>query len=82
MSPQFNSGDYLLLRHCKFPAKEDLVVYTHPHYGDIFKRVCHIDRQGFLLASDNPAGINSQEIGRCQYAHLKGKLLWHIKATS
>lgn len=79
MSPEFLAGDYLLLRICRRPKEGDLVVYRHPHYGDIFKRVASLEVDSFLLTSDNPKGINSTQIGPCQNSLLQGKLLWHIK---
>lgn len=81
MAPGFTPGDYLLLRRCCRVKAGDLVVYQHPQYGAIFKRVSPQPEPGqtFSLCSDNPAGLGQQAIGLCQTTHLRGKLLWRFK---
>jgi phage repressor protein C with HTH and peptisase S24 domain len=81
MIPVYRHGDYILLRICRKVSVNDIVVYQHPDYGNILKRVINISGVNFFLSSDNPAGIGQDKIGRCQKQRLQGKLLWHIKSS-
>lgn len=83
MSPRFQCGDYLLLSTVFFRLKtEDFLVYQHPEFGAIFKRVSSIESTGFQLRSCNSAGISQEKIGLCNEDRIVGKMLWHFAQAS
>ena len=86
MLPRFHAGDYLLLHKCSLVKDGDLIVYDHPSYGQIFKRVLirsaearqqPLDGMSFQLQSDHEEGLSPQQIGDCQPQRIRGKVLWH-----
>ncbi|PID43432.1 MAG: hypothetical protein CSB48_05030 [Proteobacteria bacterium] len=81
MSPSFRHGDYILA--CRWPRwllkPGDVIVLTHPVYGNIIKRIDAIDEQQLTLVGDNPLSISSEKIGSIGKQIKIWKVIKHIK---
>lgn len=84
LSPFFVQGDYVLitrlpssLHHLK-PG--NVVVFRHPAYGTLIKRLDHLSEDGnelFVLGS-HPESNDSRNFGLIPRRWVIGKVLWRI----
>lgn len=80
--PTIANGDYLLIRtFLKKPAINQVIVFDHPTYGTIVKKVCQLLSNGnYLATSTHAEGITSKQIGEISNEQIIGIKLLHIKS--
>jgi len=85
LSPGYQEGDFVVI--VKIPLflhpyhHGDVIVFHHPHYGRLIKRIKVIDiAQGAVyVAGDHPESLDSRQLGPISLNALEGKVIWHIK---
>ncbi len=84
LSPFFVEGDFVVVSKIPFVLrrlkKGDIVVFRHPVYGTMIKKVAHISPDGediFVLGS-HPESTDSRKFGTLSRRRLVGKVIWHI----
>ena len=83
LAPRLRAGDYVLAsswvlrwRPCR-PG--DLVVFDHPEYGRLIKRVERVLPGGALdVRGDDLDSIDSRLFGPVPSAWLRGRVVWEI----
>jgi signal peptidase I len=86
LAPRCRSGDYVVasglalrLRPCR-PG--DLVVFDHPEYGRLIKRVEDVQPGGWLdVRGLDIDSIDSRLFGPLPPASIWGRVIWHIGAS-
>lgn len=85
LSPFFLSGDYVLVRKRtsskdSFPSGS-VVVFDHPIYGRLIKRVLSNDTESktLIVGGDHKDSISSHKLGPIPYSSVVGKAIFHIK---
>jgi len=87
LAPDYQQGDFVLT--IKIPSffyhykTGDVVVFDHPSYGRMIKRVQAISTENdtlFVIGS-HPDSIDSRRFGPIQIQAVLGKVVWHIKKT-
>ncbi len=81
LSPDYQSGDFvLLLQHGKIRVG-DIVVFQQPGYGMLIKRVHGIlaDENQFDVRGSVPESVDSRTFGMIKRAQITGKVIWHIR---
>ncbi len=85
LSPFFVPGDYVLLVDLRFPfqrlAKDDFVVFKHPRFGRLIKKVISInhDLETVQVEGTNSDSVTSDQIGPVQFSDISGKVFLHFK---
>ena len=84
LSPFFVQGDYVLVVKIPFVLRRlkpgDVVVFRHPAYGVMIKRLEHLSEDGevlFVLGS-HPDSNDSRSFGPVPRHWLIGKVIWRI----
>jgi nickel-type superoxide dismutase maturation protease len=84
-SPFFHEGDFVVVSKIPFVLRKikagDIVVFRHPVYGTMIKKVEHISPDGeelFVLGT-HPESTDSRQFGPMQRRQLIGKVVWHIR---
>lgn len=84
LSPFFLQGDYVLvLKHPRFLRRlrpGDVVVFRHPAYGVMIKRLERLSEDGaelFVLGS-HPESNDSRSFGMVPRHWVIGKVIWRI----
>lgn len=86
LSPDFQEGDFVVivkipfLLHLKRIKPGDVMVFNHPDYGVMMKRVQRIsaaDGEIFVLGT-HPSSVDSRQFGPIRQGNLIGKVIWHI----
>lgn len=82
MSPSFNDGDFVLgLTKFISPKIGQVVVVQHSLYGRIIKRISCVQKDGILLAGDNPdEGVSTEAMGRIEQDKITARVIWRIKS--
>ncbi len=77
MSPSYNDGDYCLAlplpRGWIRPGQ--IVLFEHPAYGLMIKRVSAADPNGIRVAGDAPASIAGADLGVIGWSDVRGRVL-------
>jgi len=86
LSPDIQEGDYVLIGTCSFlfPIKKgDTVVFVHPHYGRMIKKVTGIQKkpQTITVSGTHPQSVDSRDFGNISRALITGKVLLHISPS-
>ena len=82
--PEYQEGDYVVLTTIPFFFKSlkggDVVVFRHPDYGELIKKIEHINtEQGTITVIGSlPSSIDSRQFGPINKSDLIGKVLWHV----
>jgi nickel-type superoxide dismutase maturation protease len=82
--PSYREGDYVLIAKIPLvslhPHPGDIVVFHHPHFGILIKRVDYFspDRQSVFLLGTHPDSIDSRQFGFVPLRDLIGKVVWRI----
>ena len=84
LSPEYEEGDYVVI--ITFPfffdslKQGDIVVFHHPVYGTMVKRVERVDlaEQEIFVIGDHPQSLDSRQFGSIPKSWVAGKVLWHI----
>jgi nickel-type superoxide dismutase maturation protease len=85
LSPFFLPGDFVLVR--KRTLSQDslssgsVVVFDHPVYGRLIKRVLSNDTKSktLIVGGEHKDSISSHKLGPIPYSSLIGKVIFHIK---
>ena len=84
LSPFFVQGDYVLVTRLPSALRRikpgDVVVFRHPAYGTLIKRLEHLSEDGqelFVLGS-HPESNDSRKFGLIPRRWVVGKVLWRI----
>lgn len=81
MLPRLTNDDFVVTS-TMFRKLEvgDLVVAKHPQYGDLIKRVAVANhkKDNFVLVSDNPKGLSSEQMGGFSRDDIASKVLMTI----
>ena len=66
MSPPYRNGDYLLTRRYRSsqPRVGDDVVFTHPDFGPVLKRIARIDDGWLTFKGLNALSADTAALGR------------------
>jgi nickel-type superoxide dismutase maturation protease len=81
LSPFLNHGDYILTGRLPGWARRvragDIVVFQHPHYGAMVKRVQSIsaDGDGLFVVGEHPDSFDSRSFGSIPHRWVTGKML-------
>lgn len=85
LSPEYQEGDFVLVLKIPFLLRElqkgDIVVFHHPIYGVMIKRVDGFTPHGeeLLVVGDHPDSTDSRKIGPIKKEALMGRVLWHLR---
>lgn len=84
LSPFFVEGDFVVVSKIPFVLRKikagDIVVFRHPVYGTMIKKVERISPDGeeiFVLGT-HPESTDSRQFGPLRRSQLTGKVIWHI----
>jgi hypothetical protein len=74
MRPGLSEGDFIIaFRRRRAPRPGERVVFDHPSYGTLIKRVDGVHADGTLrCSSDNPAGLDGNAIGPVDPGTVRG----------
>jgi nickel-type superoxide dismutase maturation protease len=85
LSPFFLEGDFVVVSKIPFVLRKikcgDIVVFRHPAYGTMIKKVEQISPDGeeiFVLGT-HPESTDSRQFGPLLRRQLIGKVIWHIR---
>jgi nickel-type superoxide dismutase maturation protease len=85
LSPFFQDGDFVLIIKIPFFLRSvrqgDIVVFHHPVYGTMIKRVEHVSPDGeqIEVIGSHPDSTDSRQFGPIARRALIGKVIWHIR---
>jgi nickel-type superoxide dismutase maturation protease len=84
LSPFLLEGDFVVVSKIPFVLRKikagDIVVFRHPVYGTMIKKVEHTSPDGeeiFVLGT-HPESTDSRQFGPLRRRQLIGKVIWHI----
>jgi nickel-type superoxide dismutase maturation protease len=84
LSPLFLEGDFVVVSKIPFVLRKikagDIVVFQHPVYGTMIKKVEHISPDGaeIFVVGTHPESTDSRQFGPLRRRQLIGKVVWHI----
>jgi nickel-type superoxide dismutase maturation protease len=82
--PVYQDGDYVIISIIPilfaWLHSGDRVVFDHPTYGRLIKRIEQIAQGGrhLFVVGENDDSVDSRRFGAIPRAWLKGKVIWHI----
>lgn len=85
LSPDYEEGDYVVIATFPFLfvylRPGDVVVFTHPAYGLMIKRVEHVENTAgdLWVTGTHPLSIDSRQFGAVKRRDVIGRVLWHIR---
>lgn len=87
LAPDYQEGDFVLT--IRFPLffyrykTGDVIVFDHPPYGRMIKRVQAISpgNETLFVIGSHPDSIDSRQFGPIRTRAVLGKVIWHIKKT-
>jgi nickel-type superoxide dismutase maturation protease len=84
LSPFFMGGDFVVVSKIPFVLRKikagDVVVFWHPVYGTMIKKVEHISPDGeeIFVVGTHPESTDSRQFGPLERRQLIGKVIWRI----
>ena len=84
LSPFFLEGDFVVVSKIPFVLRKivagDIVVFRHPVYGTMIKKVERISPDGeeIFVVGTHPESTDSRQFGPLRRSQLIGKMIWHI----
>jgi len=86
MSPEIREGDFVVISKIPFLIDfcvGDSIVFHHPQYGTLIKRIEKLDdqRQLFWVGGIHPDSLDSHKIGPVRENQIYGKVIWHIRRS-
>jgi nickel-type superoxide dismutase maturation protease len=84
LSPFFVEGDFVVVSKIPFVLRKikagDIVVFRHPVYGTMIKKVERISPDGeeIFVFGTHPESTDSRQFGPLRRSQLTGKVIWHI----
>ncbi len=88
LSPEYQEGDFVLSAKISlFPNSVrcgDVVVFSHPVYGTMIKKVSRITGDGkrIYVIGTHEDSVDSRQFGALSKEALIGKVMWHIRRLS
>lgn len=84
MSPEIMDGDYVVIatspRFLRRLKAGDVIVFQHPGWGRLIKRIAHEDpRLGYYVIGANANSLDSRKLGYILPEAIEGKVIWHIR---
>jgi nickel-type superoxide dismutase maturation protease len=85
LSPFFLEGDFVVVSKIPFVLHKikagDIVVFRHPVYGTMIKKVEQItpDGEEIFVLGTHPESTDSRQFGPLRRGQLIGKVIWHIR---
>ena len=85
LTPEYQEGDFVLTvkipLFCNRYQAGDIVVFDHPAYGRMIKRVQAVfpEKSMLFVTGSHPESIDSQHFGPIRLDSVLGKVVWHIK---
>lgn len=82
--PEYQEGDFVLVAKVPFFLKRiqqgDVVVFDHPVYGLMIKRVDHLipEKDEIFVVGTHVFSVDSREFGPISRKALIGKVVYHI----
>ena len=82
MEPCLSDGDFVLISRWILNLKVgNFVVFTHPKYARLIKKIKAIDAAGnLLLQGCNPTSLSPEKMGWIKRADLEGKVIFQVRA--
>ena len=86
LSPFFDAGDYVLAlerRLWRRPIRPgDVVIFRHPDYGTLIKRVERLEDEGALafVIGANLLSTDSRTFGAIPIAWITDRVIWRVHA--
>jgi len=84
LSPEYKEGDYVVVAALPFffasLRQGDVIVFRHPVYGTMVKRVERVDsaEDEIFVAGSHPRSLDSRQFGPIPRHWVTGKVLWRI----
>jgi nickel-type superoxide dismutase maturation protease len=88
LSPFFLEGDFVVVSKIPFflrrPRPGDVVVFQHPDYGTLIKRLERLSPDGeqVYVVGEHPLSTDSRKFGPLPRRLLQGVVIWHIRKPS
>ncbi len=80
MTPEYQHGDFVLIRRISRPKINDVIVFENQLYGILIKCVEKITEQGIYVLGTGENSLDSRRLGPVNPAKVHGKVIWHIKS--
>lgn len=82
--PDYQNGDFVLILRSPFCITRfksgDLIIFSHPFYGLLIKRIHEILPNGDLYVIGNlENSLDSRKLGYIPNANVIGKVIWSFK---
>jgi nickel-type superoxide dismutase maturation protease len=79
--PDYREGDYVMVITLPFFSFKtgDAVVFRHPTYGTMIKKIDRIDPTGIHVIGNHPDSVDSRRFGPLRREDLVGRVIWHIR---
>ena len=87
LAPDYREGDFVLVVKIPFLLKRlgrgDTIVFKHPDYGILIKRIDSLDTDGgeIYVTGTQPNSVDSRRFGPIRYRDVMGKVIWHIRKS-
>lgn len=85
LSPDYQDGDFVLMLKIpiffNFLKPGDLVVFRHPEFGTLVKKIDWVDQPGaqVYVLGTHPLSVDSRQFGMIPIKDIEGKVIWQIK---
>ncbi len=79
MSPEYQAGDFVLIRRTSQPKAGDVIVFHNQLYGTLIKKVEKITDDGIYVIGTGEHSLDSRRLGPVNPDKVLGKVIWHIK---
>lgn len=86
LSPLIQAGDYVLMLKLRGSLRRlkagDIIVFRHPAYGVLIKRVDSQQAGGEVVVSGVAEdSLDSRQLGPVPLHWVVGKVIWHIRPS-
>ena len=79
MTPEYQDGDFVLIRRVSQPKVGDVIVFHNQLYGTLIKRVEKITEQGIYVLGTGVHSLDSRRLGPVNPDKVFGKVIGHIE---
>jgi nickel-type superoxide dismutase maturation protease len=82
LAPHYCDGDYVVISRLAMNKIQpgDVIVFVHPEYGRLIKRVAGLEPCGHLrVRGDDIDSVDSRRFGPVPRASVLGRVIWHIQ---
>lgn len=81
LSPEYQEGDFVMIVTLPFFLFKpgNTVVFQHPAYGIMIKKILRVDPQGLFVTGTHPNSIDSRQLGLIKPRSVLGVVAWHIR---